>query len=417
MLVWISFVTAQRPTRPIFTDEDQGIPDLIFFETHVLPHDSLFECYITFRIPYNNLVFIKDNGFYKGGLSLTIEALLDESVTAREIASREVTVENYEITKSRNEFIEGLLKINLERRIYTFSPSITIGNTDQVIVLKPFTCNIDKEINGKIIKPIVVAENISMCQETELFELVNYQNYIPFSSSHFSLVIPITDTSIDSINVEVMQENNVTSYSLSAGHYSIAAGFNSCDNKIIIAEVEGNAPLNLFVLNDINKNLKEGITEISVGLNGKEKKTFTYNVVWLDKPKSLMDTEYAIKLLGNIVNESVVDELLDHSRQDYYKYLYSFWEKRNSRKDSFFNGLMEEFYTRVDYANENFSTLDGFGASLDRGKIYIKFGKPTKVERLYSEKSEVIEIWHYSNINRDFYFKDNTGLGNFSLIK
>ena len=77
---------------------------------------------------------------------------------------------------------------------------------------------------------------------------------------------------------------------------------------------------------------------------------------------------------------------------------------------------MNEYYSRVDYAQLNFSTLTGTkGVNTDRGKIYIMFGKPDKIERNSNSSGKVVETWIYNNPQRKFVFVDKQGVGEFSL--
>lgn len=77
---------------------------------------------------------------------------------------------------------------------------------------------------------------------------------------------------------------------------------------------------------------------------------------------------------------------------------------------------MNEFYERVDYAEENFSPLSKCnGSATDRGKIYIKFGKPNSISRSFNQFGKSIETWHYRKLSKVFEFVDQQGTGNFIL--
>ena len=77
---------------------------------------------------------------------------------------------------------------------------------------------------------------------------------------------------------------------------------------------------------------------------------------------------------------------------------------------------MYEFYSRVDYAMKEFNSIsNNNGAKSDRGVVYIRFGKPDKIDRTSTSQGEVIEIWTYSNPQRKFTFIDKIGTGNFTL--
>jgi GWxTD domain-containing protein len=61
------------------------------------------------------------------------------------------------------------------------------------------------------------------------------------------------------------------------------------------------------------------------------------------------------------------------------KYIEEIWRRRDPDPDTEENEFKEQFYERVAYANEHFSSGKA-GRLTDRGKIYIKFGKPDSIE-------------------------------------
>jgi len=80
------------------------------------------------------------------------------------------------------------------------------------------------------------------------------------------------------------------------------------------------------------------------------------------------------------------------------------------------NELMDEYFLRVNYANENFSTLSVDGWLTDRGRIFIKFGQPDDIERHPFEIDSVpYEVWRYYSVRKIFVFIDRTGFGDYYL--
>ena len=56
-----------------------------------------------------------------------------------------------------------------------------------------------------------------------------------------------------------------------------------------------------------------------------------------------------------------------------------FWDRRDPDPDTEENEYKDEYYERVTYANERFASGKR-GSMTDRGRIYIKFGKPDEIE-------------------------------------
>ena len=64
------------------------------------------------------------------------------------------------------------------------------------------------------------------------------------------------------------------------------------------------------------------------------------------------------------------------------------------------------------------NALDKDGWETDRGKIYVKYGQPTTVDRHTNELNvPPYEIWYYSSIDRRFIFEDRSSIGDYTLVK
>lgn len=62
------------------------------------------------------------------------------------------------------------------------------------------------------------------------------------------------------------------------------------------------------------------------------------------------------------------------------EFIDDFWKKRDPDPDTEVNEFKEEFFSRIKYANDRFK--EGIpGWKTDRGRIYIYFGPPDKIER------------------------------------
>jgi len=61
------------------------------------------------------------------------------------------------------------------------------------------------------------------------------------------------------------------------------------------------------------------------------------------------------------------------------KFIDGFWHRRNPNPDSDENEYREQYYERIAYANEHFSSgIPGW--KTDRGRIYVTWGKPADIE-------------------------------------
>jgi len=96
----------------------------------------------------------------------------------------------------------------------------------------------------------------------------------------------------------------------------------------------------------------------------------------------------------------------------------AFWAKRDPSPGSPENELFNEFYKRVDLTNRNFGYSRKNGWKTDRGRVFIVFGAPDRVERgtpsRYTQGD--YEVWYYDDLREKFVFFDEYGFGDFRLV-
>jgi len=116
----------------------------------------------------------------------------------------------------------------------------------------------------------------------------------------------------------------------------------------------------------------------------------------------------SIALVKYIAKADEIRKLEDAKPEDRQKVWDEFWERRDP-------GFKEEFFARVRYANEHFSSL-GPGWKSDRGMIYITYGAPDQVEAYpHNLDGPPYEIWSYYGLRRRFVFIDYDGFGRYEL--
>jgi GWxTD domain-containing protein len=103
------------------------------------------------------------------------------------------------------------------------------------------------------------------------------------------------------------------------------------------------------------------------------------------------------------------------------RFLMTFWQKRDPNPSTASNEFREQFYERLQYANQRYSNSFREGWQSDRGRVYIKYGPPAQRDpHLYDTDALPHEIWQYNNIPGEgqatFVFADRDGFGDFELI-
>lgn len=152
-----------------------------------------------------------------------------------------------------------------------------------------------------------------------------------------------------------------------------------------------------------------------VGSGRREYRELSFSVNIPGVPSTISDLGLAIRQVKYIASAEENRRLRSASVQDRERLFREFWKRRDPTPETPQNELMEEYYYRVEYSNERFSTHRS-GWETDRGRIFILFGEPTDIERHpFESGSRPYEIWYYHNLNRRFIFVDHTGFGDYTL--
>jgi len=142
----------------------------------------------------------------------------------------------------------------------------------------------------------------------------------------------------------------------------------------------------------------------------------SFQVEWEHMPLALKKPKYALSIMYYILTDSEYDAINIGSDNDIMRKIIAYWKKQDPTPFSPYNEAMVEYFTRADYAFFNFQTIsEKDGAKTDRGKIYILYGPPDKIERKLVD-SDAIEIWYYKKLIKEFYFQTKS-TGVFKLIK
>jgi len=393
------------------------------FESEIisLPRtDGDFSVYFIYKIPYRMLVFERREESFNAGFRVTVEILDDDSkLVSRDIKDSKVTVNNFEATNDFNLFLQDFLTFKLKPGDYKISTLISDMNSSGEFPLEPTDLNLDENKDKIVQHPLVISSREFICDEKKAFILANSGGNVPYSSEKYNLVIPVTDTLIKEMDVTIESNDEVIISTKVNESYVIPIGITQCEKQLSVTTNPEIKVLRNFVLRNVNEKLAEG--EVTLKVTNEENdidEKYESKVVWFNKPFSLMDPEKAIEFLNFVESDSVVNSLLTQSSSDYPKILKEHWAKFDPTPGTDYNEVMYEYYTRVDYAIKEFKGIDkDNGAKTDRGVVYIKFGKPEKIERSSNLQGQVMEKWIYSNPERKFTFVDKKGTGNFSLTE
>jgi GWxTD domain-containing protein len=139
---------------------------------------------------------------------------------------------------------------------------------------------------------------------------------------------------------------------------------------------------------------------------------------WVGVPSAINDLDKAIAQLVYIATSSEKSYISSAPTKEekIARYL-EFWKKKNPNPNEEQNRVFDEYYRRINFANENFTTYNIEGWRTDRGMVYITLGPPNNIDRHpFEVDSKPYETWEYYDLNQQFVFMDETGFGDYRLL-
>lgn len=405
LIVWIllSCVIIAQPRNKSF-----------FYEINAFPEDSTFNVFFSYRISFDKLYFVKQNDKYVSGIKSFVEVFEDDIIIDRTSSQEKISTNDYSETNSSQKYLQGFIKLKLGEGSFKLHPEFELNNTQRPVRMPPVDIKLELKDSVQVFKPVAV--NYISGSDADWFSIANYGGVIPFSKKSYSVLLPVRNLISDSVTVEIKQKDSIKTSVRAAKVFSSVQLAKTNPDYLELSGINRAKNTSFYLIPNFTSKLNEGKCTFSIYV-GESIISNDINISWVSKPRSLFNPEFAINILKYIEKDSVISRLLSVDEENYYVTLNEHWRKYDRNKNTSFNEVMDEYYSRVDSTNFKFRTTGAdIGAETDRGRIYIKFGKPDKIERSYVENNQIAELWIYKNINRKFLFEDKTGLGNYTLI-
>lgn len=385
----------------------------LFVENHIFPSDSNFMCVLSYKIPFNSLVFIRENSHYSSGYTISFELFEKDKFIKRIFSSKEIVANNYSETNADNKFSSGFISFDISKGDYLIKPSMIIENTDIEVKIKPIEISVD---SNQIYKPFYV-NSVKQKDDSAIYRLINSQNAIPFSDEKYDMLIPTFQSDEKSFEIEMIQNKKTVLKSNIEDFVYLSPNFEIINDEIYLSSNSTLPKIKFYKYNFINQKLLDDKFEL-IFRRDSTKIEFVQRVVWLKKPKSLTNIEEAIENLKIIGLNKQADSLQSLSEELQYHALHKFWSKYDDDKSTAFNAVFGEFYSRIDFVKSEFNSVGKKDAlETDRGKTYINLGKPDSITRTFNDVYDVIEVWEYKSLNEKIYFSDKSGAGKFERMK
>ena len=361
------------------------------------------------QIPYDAIQFVKKNDRYVAQYEVTMNFMTDDNASVSEkVWTEEVKVPAFEYTESKRAFSLTQRSTNISPGIYTLRTQVRDNESKKVFhVIKKIIVG-NYTAKHMSVSDIMLVNKISSDGDRRSIA-PNVSGNIAEGNTSFSVFFEIyTSRSTDSVEVR----------------YSILDGKGKeLLNKLQNLRTHGSRSQvfmrfdstgynsGTYLMNVEVRSLTENNDDVQI------LRQRSFNVHHGNLPLSISDLDLAIKQMRYIAKSEEVEKIDAAVTEDAKRSLFDeFWLKRDPNPATKRNEYMEEYYSRVEYANQNFSHYQA-GWKTDMGMVFILFGSPNNVERHpFDIDSKPYEVWSYYDYNRSLVFVDESGFGDYRLL-
>ncbi len=101
------------------------------------------------------------------------------------------------------------------------------------------------------------------------------------------------------------------------------------------------------------------------------------------------------------------------------EWLFLFWRQRDKNYDTPENEFLAEYKERAEFVDSKYREYLTQGTETDRGRVYLVYGKPTKIEMVQNDYyNKPYHTWEYDSLEGGVYFifGDINSLGQYQLL-
>lgn len=333
----------------------------------------------------------------------------------------------YEMSQSNNEFLKGYLNITLEPGSYNYVLQMKRGEQTDSRISRAQFVRIEPYEDMKT-GNIILGNELMEDRQTPRFQLNSMGNAVEYAKDFYALAyIPKYDSEstytlkVNSLQVaedDTSKESQTYTKTLTSDDIrtGLRPAITSSENKTYVNLNSSDNGFAYALVKIPNSNFPNSFYRIIIEKEGEQAPVSEgkFRSLWMDMPASLLNLDVAIDMLHYITDKETIKKLSSGSQSEREKKFRAFWKQRDPTPKTEYNELMAEYYRRIDYAYEHFTTETRIGYESDQGKIYIKFGPPQDIDRKFPSNGPTTEIWTYPD--RKFIFRATSGFGDFKLV-
>ena len=448
-------------------------------EILTIPNDSEKGTVVfSFRLPHERLVFMKEAAgenasSFVARPEILVDIFKDGKMIKEESWLKEKEVDTFRETKDSSLDLQGHINVELEPGEYAYRIGIRDNRTEEASYSpgRPFVLADPSDFT---IGTAMYASDVEIGSDWISADRHNIGKKIPFGSESYA-VVPFSlaeGVQLDDVKVtyslremdadqlykmskkrrRVMQKqmkanqgrkNKETKLVMEYQNDEDAKGSQVVDELVDPSKIYflnstsiGEASAEKLTLNVSATDQGQYVAIINLGGGRLENGTYQFDVFveqdgetkqsrnrfvtyWKNMPLSLYDAELAMKVLAPLVGRKAANKLAKGDRKEVIQKFREFWKERDPSPGTVYNELMEEYYSRVDYAAAEYRSQGRRARTAtdnDRAKTYIIQGPPDKIEREFPNDGGVVETWSYPD-GSVYTFRAYSSLDEYELVK
>lgn len=356
------------------------------------------------QVPFKEIQFIKSSKGFQGGYSVTVSIYQDdkETLVFEKVWTEKITSPSYNNTISRESFNLSFRSINLVPGEYFIKTILADRESHQEYLSERMFKVKDYKVKPAISDILFSANKKNNNDKSKI--IPNISRNISNSKDGLNFFFEVyTDSSIVSdIEFHIADKNGKIFYSKSRKQT-----FNETKTQIYYSINDTTLNFGTYLLSVILKD-NDG-NQIAIV-------TKPFFSRWVGLPASVEDIDEAIAQVLYIASPSDIEYMeASETETEKIKRFLQFWKSKDPSPGNEENQVFEEYFSRVSFANDNFSSYIK-GWRTDRGMVFIILGPPNNIDRHpFEYDSKPYEVWQYYDLNKSFVFIDRTGFGDYRL--
>ncbi|MCH7723701.1 MAG: GWxTD domain-containing protein [Bacteroidetes bacterium] len=356
------------------------------------------------QVPFKEIQFIKSSKGFQGGYSVTVSIYQDdkETLVFEKVWTEKITSPSYNNTISRESFNLSFRSINLVPGEYFIKTILADRESHQEYLSERMFKVKDYKVKPAISDILFSANKKNNNDKSKI--IPNISRNISNSKDGLNFFFEVyTDSSIvRNIEFHIADKNGKIFYSKSRKQT-----FNETKTQIYYSINDTTLNFGTYLLSVILKD-NDG-NQIAIV-------TKPFFSRWVGLPASVEDIDEAIAQVLYIASPSDIEYMeASETETEKIKRFLQFWKSKDPSPGNEENQVFEEYFSRVSFANDNFSSYIK-GWRTDRGMVFIILGPPNNIDRHpFEYDSKPYEVWQYYDLNKSFVFIDRTGFGDYRL--